>query len=77
LTFLFAGIVFAVSFSRTTAPGRALGYNVLGAVIGGLAEYLSLAIGIRGISVLGLAFYLLAFLLRRSNRAVAPVSAVY
>ena len=70
LAFLFAGIIFAISFSQTTAPGRALGYNVLGAVVGGLAEYLSLAIGIRGISFLALGFYLIAFLLRRGNRAV-------
>ncbi|MCI0604090.1 hypothetical protein L0156_13905 [bacterium] len=66
VAFLFAGIIFANSFSKTNTPGRSLGFNVLGAVIGGLAEYLSLSIGIAGISFVALGFYVLAFLLRPS-----------
>jgi SAM-dependent methyltransferase len=69
LAFLFAGIIFASSFSVTKAPGRSLGFNVLGAVIGGLAEYLSLAIGISGISLVALGFYFFAFLFRPSFSA--------
>ena len=62
LTFLFAGIIFARSFSRTLVPSTALGFNVLGAVFGGLLEYLSLVYGVRALSGLALALYLAALL---------------
>ena len=64
LTFLFAGIVFAGSFSRVSVPGIALGFNVIGSVLGGLTEYLSLAIGIRMLSVIAIGFYFAAWFLR-------------
>jgi hypothetical protein len=45
----FAGLVFAQSFARATTPGSAIGANMLGAVVGGWAEYASMALGIRAL----------------------------
>src|SRR5262249_37645596 len=41
----FAGLLFATEFRLTDSPSAALGANMLGAVIGGLLENLSLVIG--------------------------------
>lgn len=68
LTFILTGLVFARAFARTAAPGAALGANVLGAVVGGLAEYLSILVGISGLGMVAAAVYLAAW-------ATAPVSA--
>ena len=56
-TFVFSGLVFAQSFSRTSLPGTALGLNVLGSVVGGVMEFASLSIGIDGLSVIALLIY--------------------
>jgi SAM-dependent methyltransferase len=64
LTFLFAGAVFSLSFADVATPSIALGFNVLGSVVGGLAEYLSLLTGVRGLLVIAMGLYLLAFLAR-------------
>jgi SAM-dependent methyltransferase len=58
----FAGIVFSVLFSRTQSPEAALGSNLLGAVLGGCAEYLSMLLGLRSLVLLAAAFYVLALL---------------
>jgi len=68
-----AGLVFAASFRRAIDPSLALGWNLLGAILGGLGEYLSL---ITGIQILGLyiaVLYLLSLItlpcshLKKSN----------
>ena len=41
----FAGVVFAVSFTRAVEPDRAFGANIAGAMFGGLAEYSSMVLG--------------------------------
>jgi hypothetical protein len=64
LSFLFAGIVFSFSFARVETPSIALGFNILGSVIGGLTEYFSLVTGIRGLLVIALFLYAAAFILR-------------
>jgi SAM-dependent methyltransferase len=53
----FAGLVFARSFALAPIGGAALGANMLGAVIGGWAEYASMALGIRALVILATAFY--------------------
>ena len=53
----FAGIIFARWFEQTKTPSTALGANLIGAVFGGLLEYLSLVIGLRQLYVLVLVFY--------------------
>lgn len=57
---LFAGVVFAVSFARTKEPDRAFGANIAGAMLGGLAEYASMALGFQHVGYVAIAFYLLA-----------------
>lgn len=57
---LFAGVVFAVSFARTTEPDRAFGANIAGAMLGGLAEYASMALGFQHVGYVAVVFYLLA-----------------
>jgi hypothetical protein len=63
-----AGMIFAFTFRSARLGSLALASNLLGAVLGGTAEYLSLAYGIRSLSLLALAMYggsLLCWLLRR------------
>lgn len=57
---LFAGVVFAISFARTKEPDRAFGANIAGAMLGGLAEYASMALGFQHVGYVAIAFYLLA-----------------
>jgi SAM-dependent methyltransferase len=54
----FAGLVFARSFARAPMGGAALAANMLGAVVGGWAEYASMALGIRALVILAAAFYI-------------------
>jgi hypothetical protein len=75
-----AGIVFANSFSRSPSAGTALGANILGAVLGAWAEYLTMATGIRFMALLALVLYaasLVALVIaqRRSRRNAAATTA--
>ena len=63
----FGGLVFARLISRETRLFEAYGSNVLGAVLGGAAEYLSLLMGFRFLLALALAFYVAVFLLLRKD----------
>ncbi|HEX4426447.1 MAG TPA: hypothetical protein VH079_13695 [Terriglobales bacterium] len=56
----FAGVLFATQFRQAESPGAALGANMLGAVIGGLLENLSLLIGLKALLLVALGLYLLA-----------------
>jgi hypothetical protein len=71
LSFLVAGLLFARSFSGTTAPGAALGFNVLGAVAGGLAEYVTVVVGLDGIAAIAIVLYLLAWVTAPRARGTA------
>lgn len=66
-----AGIIFAVSFARTVNPDRMFGANVAGALIGGLAENLSMLLGFRLLGVVAVAFYVLSGM-TGSNNAKQP-----
>lgn len=69
----FAGLVFIRSFARAGFAGEALGSNLLGALLGGLAESLSLLTGLRALLLVTAVFYLLSFLaLRREEVRVVP-----
>jgi SAM-dependent methyltransferase len=52
-----AGMVFATSFAGSANAGTALGANILGAVLGGWAEYATMATGIRAMALVALALY--------------------
>jgi SAM-dependent methyltransferase len=60
---LFAGVIFAVSFSRSSAPDRDFGANVAGAMTGGLAENASMLLGFRYLGLLVIAMYSLSWVL--------------
>jgi SAM-dependent methyltransferase len=61
----FGGLVFARLIERETRLYQAYGSNVLGAVLGGSAEYVSLVLGFRFLLALALLLYLAVFLLLR------------
>lgn len=54
---LFAAVIFAVSFGRTAEADRAFGFNIAGAVLGGLAEYSSMLLGFRYLMLVAIGFY--------------------
>jgi spermidine synthase len=56
----FAGLPFASEFRLVDSPAAALGANMLGAVVGGLLENLSLIIGMKALLLVAGGLYLLA-----------------
>ena len=69
--FAVIGYLFAKSFDRSgTAAPRALAFNLVGALFGGLSESASYIIGLSGLLGLAIVFYAVSFLaLRRSRLA--------
>lgn len=63
---LFAAIIFAVWFRGSREPNQDFGVNVMGAMIGGLAEYSSMIWGFRHLVLVALAFYLISWGFRRA-----------
>lgn len=63
-----ANVIFSSSFKKTSRPHIDYASNILGAVIGGIAEYLSLLTGYQNIVVLIGVFYLLAFYKRGGRK---------
>jgi spermidine synthase len=61
----FAGIIFATSFRDSSQPDVDFGSNIAGAILGGLAENLSLMVGFNYLLLIALGFYLLSAVLRR------------
>lgn len=59
----FAGIIFAISFRAAKMAGPAIGANMLGSVLGGWVEYLTMATGIKALALLALMFYLASLFL--------------
>jgi hypothetical protein len=57
--------VFAVSFRRSSRPDVDFGSNIAGAMLGGLAESLSLLVGFNYLLVVALIFYGLSAALGR------------
>lgn len=70
---LIANLIFAERFNGIATSTQALGANLIGAVVGGLLEYSSLAIGYEHFSLIVLALYSLAFcwLLYKRNYLVS------
>jgi hypothetical protein len=56
-----ANLVFAERFRDTADPTTAFGANLLGAMLGGVLEYVSLITGYRGLLVLAAILYILAW----------------
>ena len=73
----FAGILFSWLLSRSPDPTGSLGSNLLGAIAGGLLEYVSLVTGLRLLTLIALALYaaaLAAVVYRRNLLNVAFAS---
>jgi hypothetical protein len=58
----FAGIVFIVSFARAGFRSDALGSNLLGALLGGMLESVSMWTGMKSILILVAFFYALSWI---------------
>ncbi|HVQ38726.1 MAG TPA: hypothetical protein VMS31_14405, partial [Pyrinomonadaceae bacterium] len=65
---LFAGVIFAASFNRTTQPDRAFGVNIAGAMVGGLAEYSSMLLGFQYLVLVAMLFYTLSAIGLRTRK---------
>jgi spermidine synthase len=68
----FAGVVFPVSFARAPRPDRFFGANVAGALVGGLAENMSMLVGFRYLLVVAVVAYAASALF---GRLAAPTRA--
>ena len=69
LPVLFAALIFSTLLRDRTDATRALAFNLLGAIIGGVLEYSSMALGIKALYLLAAAIYLAAWLSSRRERA--------
>ena len=58
----FAGVVFAVSFTRAAEPDRAFGANIAGAMFGGLAEYSSMLLGFQYLLFVAVGLYIVSII---------------
>jgi SAM-dependent methyltransferase len=70
-----AGLLFGSSLRRSTTVARDFGANLLGAMLGGVAEYVSLMSGFQFLLVLIAACYVLALLTRPKAVAATATSA--
>lgn len=69
---LCAGLLFGSAIKRSTSVARDYGTNLLGAMVGGVGEYLSLVTGFRALLILIAVCYLVALLARqRESRQLA------
>jgi len=67
-----ANVIFAKRFADTVDAPLAFGTNLLGAILGGCLEYLSLEFGYRALLVIAAAVYVLAFVIRPRERPARP-----
>ena len=71
----FAGIVFIRRFAESGFAAEAIGSNLLGSLVGGIAESLSLAFGLRALLLLAMLFYAAAWLISTRRSTPAPITA--
>ncbi len=72
LPLAFAGVVFSIGFARAADPARAMGWNLIGALVGGALEYLSMATGLSCLAMLALGLYALSLLALGGLARVGP-----
>jgi hypothetical protein len=71
----FASVCFALRFRERQRPDIAFGWNLLGAVAGGLLEFLSMLVGLKALSWIAIAAYLgvvILYSFRVKKRSTAP-----
>ena len=62
LPIFFAGVAFATAFRKVQDVSRAFGANLLGALVGGILENLSMVYGVAFLNMLALGIYMLSML---------------
>lgn len=62
LPIFFAALIFAKAFAVVQSPSKALAANLLGALVGGLLEYLGMWMGLRYLNLVALTLYVLSAL---------------
>jgi SAM-dependent methyltransferase len=67
-----AGLLFSTSFRRSASTATDFGANLLGAMVGGVGEYVSLVAGYQFLLLLVAVCYLLAIVSARSTSAPSP-----
>jgi hypothetical protein len=74
LPIFFAGLIFSTTFREAANPSSLFGANLIGAMIGGFSEYLSMIIGNKNLMLLVLAAYLgsLALQMRLGKTGAKP-----
>jgi hypothetical protein len=72
---VFSSICFAVRFRARENASTAFGWNLAGAVCGGLLEFLSMATGIRAMTLVALVAYLVAFIIALPRRETSQAAA--
>lgn len=75
LPVFFAGVVVSNLLKQTSQASAALGSNILGAVVGGCLEYLSMYAGLGKMTLLALALYLAAYLMIIRRQRATPEEA--
>ncbi|HTZ11707.1 MAG TPA: hypothetical protein VMD04_04985 [Candidatus Margulisiibacteriota bacterium] len=73
LPLFFAGIVFASSFKKAKDITGVFGFNLLGAIAGGLCEYISMWSGFNFLYLIAIVMYLASFL-GLQNKRIACIS---
>ncbi len=68
----FAALSFAALFREREQAATAFGWNLLGAVAGGLLEFTSMAVGLKALLLVALIAYLLALLIRVRGSEATP-----
>ncbi len=64
LPIFFAGLIFSSTFRESKDPSFSFGSNLLGAMVGGFAEYLGMITGMKALLLLVMLFYLASLLVR-------------
>jgi hypothetical protein len=65
LPVLFSGLIFVSLWARSPRKDLAIGSNLLGALVGGVASMLTMLVGFRSLTLLTLAVYLAALYVAR------------
>jgi len=71
-----AGLLFGSSLRRSKSVARDYGANLLGGMVGGVAEYVSLMTGFQFLLIIIACCYVLALLTRRRGEETDTVAAV-
>jgi hypothetical protein len=74
LPIFFANLIFTQRFKSVAASATAFGANLLGAMVGGILEYMALITGYRALLILVALLYGLALLFGRRHLTVEPAA---